>query len=132
MIEAEIDPRDLLEFNLDMDALKAAELLKGELGPFAKSVGVFAGKYAPPVPESTYVRTGHLDRNWYYKLLDRLSVEVGNLAFYAGYVHGDIEGYDLQVPWHGEHGWRRLKEEGEKSLKAFMRKLEEKIERIWK
>ena len=49
MIEAEIDPRDLLEFNLDMDRLKLEKLLEGELGPFAKQVGVFAGKYPPPV-----------------------------------------------------------------------------------
>ena len=132
MIEAEIDPHDLLEFNLDMDRLKTAELLEGELGPFAKSVGMFAGKYPPPVPESTYVRTGHLSESWYWRLLSPVSVEVGNLAFYAGYVHGDIEGYDLQVPWHGEHGWRRLKEEGEKSLVAFIRRMQEKIERIWK
>ena len=61
MIEAEIDPRDLLEFNLDMDRLKLEKLLEGELGPFAKQVGVFAGKYPPPVEGSTYVRTHHLD-----------------------------------------------------------------------
>jgi len=127
MIEAEIDPRDLLEFNLDMDRLKTEELLKGELGPFARSVGVFAGKYPPPVLDSTYIRTHHLDRSWYYKLLSPVSVEVGNLAFYAGYVHGRE-----QVPWHGEHGWRRLREEGQKSLVAFMRRMSEKAARIWR
>lgn len=128
MIEAEIDPRDLIEFNLDMDRLKLEKLLEGELGPFAKSVIGYAGKYPPPVEGSTYIRTGNLDRSWYYKLLDRLSIEVGNMAFYAGYVHGDEE----QVPWHGEHGWRRLREEGEKTLIAFIRKMEEKIDRIWR
>ncbi len=96
MIEAEIDPLDLIEFELDMSRLQMEHLLEGELEPFARAVGMSAGKYAPPVPESTYVRTENLSRSWYSKLLNKSSVEVGNLAFYAGWVHGGE-----QVPWHG-------------------------------
>lgn len=127
MIEAEIDPQDLREFYLDMDRLELENLLEGELGPFAQSVGVATGKYPPPVPGSAYERTGHLDRNWYYKLLSRLSVEVGNLATYAGYVHGRE-----QVPWHEAHGWRRLIEWGESGLVAFVEKMKRKIDQIWR
>ena len=126
MIEAEIDPRDLIEFNLDMDRLQMEELLEGELAPFAKAVGMSTGKYPPEVSGSTYVRTENLSRNWYTKLLDKRSVEVGNLAFYAGYVHGRE-----QVPWHGEHGWRELHEIGESSIVSFMRRIAEKAARIW-
>ena len=127
MIEAEIDPRDLREFMLDMDALHLERLLEGELGPFAKAVGVAAGKYPPPVSGSTYIRTHNLDRNWYYKLLSALSVEVGNLAVYAGYVHGHE-----QVDFHAAHGWRRLFEMGDTMLENFIEKLIRKAERIWK
>ena len=128
MIEAEIDPRDLRELLFDLDQLQTEELLKGELEPFARSVGKFAGKYPPPVPDSTYERKQHLQSSWYTRLLSPVSVEVGNLAHYAGWVHDVRE----QVPWHGEHGWRRLQEEVDKSIVAFMRKMLEKIERIWK
>jgi hypothetical protein len=127
MIEGEIDPRDLRELYFDLDALQVEELMEGELAPFAKAVGMHAGRYPDPVPDSDYIRTGNLSRSWYTKLLSRVSVEVGNLAVYAGYVH-DI---DDQVPWHGEHGWRRLQEDAEKTIVSFMRRMMEKIERIW-
>lgn len=128
MIEAEIDPNDLRELYFDLDALQIEELMEGELVPFAQAVIRHAGKYPPPVEGSSYIRTHHLDESWYYRLLSRVSIEVGNLAVYAGYVHDE----DDQVPWHGEHGWRRFQEDADKTIVAFMRRMLEKIERIWK
>ena len=127
MIEAEIEPDDLRSLNIAFKGLIPAEILKGELAPFAKQVGIVAGKYPPPVPSSRYVRTHHLDRSWYFRLLSPESVEVGNLATYAGWVHGP-----QQVDYHGAHGWRRLFEIADSMIIAFVRKIEAKVDRIWR
>ena len=127
MIEAEIPPEDLRELMLDLKGLRPEHLFKGHMGPFVKEIGMQTGKYPPPMADSAYVRTGHLGRSWYYNVIDSLSAEVGNLAIYAGWVHGP-----KQVDYHGAHGWRRLYEMGDKTMKAFVRKMEERIDRIWR
>lgn len=126
MIEAEIDPRDLREFNIDMKGLHPDKLFKGELLPFVKAVAKEAGHYPPDFPGNTYTRTGNLGRSWKYAVLSSTSAEVGNAAHYAGYVHGHE-----QISLHAGHGWRRLFEIGDKRLVAFIRKIEAKVSRLW-
>ena len=127
MIEAEIPPAELRELEKDIKALYPEKLLKGELGPFVKEVGAQVGKYPPPVPASSYTRTGHLGRSWVYNVINSLSAEVGNFAKYAGYVHGI-----RQVEQHRAHGWRRLFEMGGDMWDEFIDKLSEKAGRIWR
>lgn len=126
MIEAYIDPDDLRELTLDLARLKPENLLKGELLHFATTVGITAGKYAPNFPGNTYVRTGHLGRSWYSHALGDLAAEVGNLAIYAGWVHGP-----QQVAIHRAHGWRRLFEMGEEMLDDFVKKIADRAGEIW-
>ena len=127
MIEVEFTPESCEDVARALKALKPSNLLKGELEPFAREVGMQAGKYAPPVAGSTYIRTGHLGRNWFTQVLDPLSVRVGNLAVYAGWVHGEE-----QAEWHGRHGWRRLFDTGRDMLSGFIHRIGRKIDLIWK
>ena len=126
MIEAEINPNDLRELRIAMKGLQPEELLKGELMPFAKGVSEKAGWYPPDFPGNTYMRTGLLGRSWVYGLIDSLSVEVANMAYYAGYVHGPE-----QYPVHRAHFWRRLYEVADDKIDEFIQKINDKIERIW-
>lgn len=126
MITAEIDPRDLREFLVDMKGLRPEELFKDEWLPFVKAVGEEAGEYPPDFPGNTYDRTGNLGRNWKYAVLSPTSAEVGNPAVYAGYVHGRE-----QIELHAGHGWRRLFEIGDKRLVEFIKKIEAKVSRLW-
>ena len=108
MIKAEIDPRDLLSFKVAMKGLRPAELFRDEWLPFVRGVRVEAGAYPPDFPGNTYDRTGNLGRNWMYAVLSPLSAEVGNAAWYAGFVHGRDDQWEL----HASHGWKRLFEIG--------------------
>ena len=126
MINAEIDPRDLREFQVAMRGLHPRKLFKGEWLPFVRAVSVETGHYPPDFPGNTYSRTGNLGRNWRYAVLSPLSAEVGNAAIYAGYVHGQE-----QVSVHASHGWRRLFEIGDKRLAAFIEKIAAKVSRLW-
>jgi hypothetical protein len=48
--------------------------------------------YAPPPPNSTYVRTGRLGANWGLRRAGKLSVAFTNATPYAGYVVGGNDG----------------------------------------
>lgn len=47
------------------------------------------GNYAPPPPNSTYIRTGRLGANWGIQRLSKLAVQFFNLTSYVAYVVGD-------------------------------------------
>jgi hypothetical protein len=61
-----------------------------------------------------------------YAVLNSTSAEVSNAATYAGYVHGEE-----QIALHGKHGWKRLFDVGEERLVDFIKKMVDKVERIW-
>ena len=127
MIEAEFDSLEIKMLLQDLKGLRPENLLKGELAPFALAVGKQIGRYPPDFPGNTYRRTQHLSRNWYYELIDPLAIELGNLARYAGWVHGP-----KQVSLHAGHGWKRLFEEAPKYVAAFLRKIATKAGRKWR
>jgi hypothetical protein len=126
MIEAEIPPAELRELMIDLHNLHPSILLQGKLGPFMRDIRDETMVYPPPV-ESPYVRTGKLGEKWFYNVIDSLSAEVGNYAKYAGWVHGP-----MQVEVHRGHGWRRLLEIGDEKSKAFIKMIEDKVDRIWR
>ena len=70
----------------------------------------------PPQRSPTYQRTRHLQRSWYDRVSPN-SVEVGNTADYAGYVHST----GRQAWFHAETGWA-LFEQGIAKAMAQMNK----------
>ena len=127
MIKAEIHPDDLRRFKVDLKGLKPEKVLPPILGPFGRAVVEKAGWYPPDFPDNTYVRTGHLGRSWYYKLIGSLEVEVGNTAVYAGWVHGPE-----QISIHAGHKWRRLFETGDKMINGLIEKIADRVGQLWR
>jgi hypothetical protein len=127
MIEAEIPPEELRELYIDLKGLHPTVLFQGKLGPFMRDIRDETMVYPPPNAESAYVRTDHLKGKWFYNVIDSLSAEVGNFAKYAGYVHGPG-----QVAVHRATGWKRLYEIGDEKSKAFIKMIEDKIDKIWR
>ncbi len=123
MIEAHIDPTDLRELERDLRALRRDMLLRHELDPLGKRVIRKAGQYPPP---SGYPRTGHLGRSWWYNALGT-TLEVGNLAVYAGWVHGEE-----QLAYHRLRGWKRIYGIMIDETSKLIDKLERKVERLWR
>ena len=124
MIKAEIDPRDLREMHRDLDALHPKELLRGEQDPMGRSVIRDAGVYPPAGIGNK--RTGELGRKWYHRV-HGLDLTVGNLAVYAGYVHGEE-----QRSYHGLRGWKRLFKVAVTQADKLYKKLERKVDQIWR
>ena len=125
MIEAEINPRDLLEFHIAMDHLYPEKILEGEWRPFLVPLKRELRTYPPKLPGQKYVRTFNLKRNWQYAVLSPTSAEVTNAASYAGWVQG-IEQADIHVG-----RWSRMVDVGTKHLAEFVEKLAAKAGRVW-
>ena len=126
MIEAKIEPRDLMSLNLAMTKLDAEVLLQGEWDPFLVRVVDVVGKYPPDFPGNTYKRTGHLGDSWHKEVINPLSAQVQNVAIYAGWVHGHE-----QQAGHAGHGWVHLYEKAKWLLGFLIEKIGDKAERIW-
>jgi len=124
MIKAEIRASDLAELKRDLKALQLKNLLRGELDPLGASIIQKAGAYPPPTANSR--RTGRLGRSWQSKVWD-MKLEVENYASYAGYVHGEE-----QTATHRATGWKRLFEVASTQTDKLMKKLSDKIDRIWR
>jgi hypothetical protein len=75
------------------------------------------GNYAPPPPNSTYIRTGRLGANWGLRRVGRTAVEFFNLTSYARYVVGNAAGGG-QAAIHVGRWW------------LGRRKIEQRIERL--
>jgi len=123
MIEAHIDPRQLAELNRDLKALRPENLVGPELDPMGRRVIKTAGVYPRSVG---YPRTGHLGRSWYHRLYG-LDLTIGNLAVYAGYVHGEE-----QTARHKQTGWKRVFDVAMDEASKLLKKLEDKAVRIWR
>ncbi len=123
MIKASFKPGQIKELHKDLDAMRPKKLLKRRLDPLAKEVIEHAGAYPPPVSGSQ--RTGHLRREWFYEL-HGLDAEIGNLASYAGYVHGDE-----QTSVHKRHGWKQIMDVAVDEVDNLIKKLMTKIGRMW-
>ena len=125
MIEAEVNPRDLMEFHLAVDGLDPDKLLQGEWLPFLRGIHYDIKPYPPMLPKQKYKRTGHLGNSWEYEVLNPRAAEIGNVARYAGYVQG-VE----QAAIHTGR-WKRLVDVGERALEEFLERLAKKVDRIW-
>ena len=123
MITAEIDKNDLRELQRDLHVLRPENLLKSELSPFAVGVIKETGMYPPSVG---YPRTGHLGRSWSH-VIHKRGVDIVNAATYAGWVHGEE-----QVSFHAVHGWKQLTKVALSHIDKLIKRLEAKVERIWK
>ena len=125
MIEASIDPKDLLEFHIAMDHLHPDKLMGDEWRPFLVPLQRELRTYPAPPDGSRYIRTFNLKRNWQYAVLSPTAAEIGNAATYAGWVQG-VE----QAAIHQDR-WSRMVDIGEKHLAALIEKLGKKVDRIW-
>ena len=124
MLEIKINPVQLRELHKDIKALRPKKLLKQRLNPLGKQVIKIAGEYPPPI--STSRRTGRLGRSWYHRL-HGLDLKIGNLATYAGYVHGE-----QQTEVHKQTGWKRVMEVMDDEVSKLIKKLGTKVNKLWK
>ena len=124
MIKAEIKASDLAELKRDLKALQLKNLLRGELDPLGASIIQKAGAYPPPTANSR--RTGRLGRSWQSKVWG-MNLEVENYAHYAGYVHGEE-----QTARHEQTGWKRLFGVAQTEAEKLMKRLSDKVGRIWR
>ena len=122
MISVEIDPDDLRELMKDLKALRPDNLVKPNLDPMGKKIIQIAGKYPPP---SGYPRTGHLGRSWIHQVFG-LDLKIGNLASYAGWVHGQE-----QITVHRNRGWKRVFEVMEEQVSKLLDKIQKEIDKLW-
>jgi len=124
MTELQYDDRQLKEIVRALQKLYPRRILPPLLNDFGGRVIREMEVYPPPAENSE--RTGQLGRSWYHKVFG-LDVTIGNLATYAGYVHGEE-----QRPYHGARGWKKLlgvvEDEADKLVKA----IERKIDAIWR
>ena len=127
MIDAKINPKDVLKLKIAMRNLDPKMLFEGEWDPLLNKTVDVVGTYPPDFIGNTYKRTGNLGRNWRGRVNNPLSAQVENLAVYAGYVHGHE-----QIALHAGHGWKNLYSEGEKLAAEFIKKIAEKVDRIWR
>ena len=123
MIEAQFDPRQLAELNRDLQALHPKKLVGPELDPMGRRIIKTAEVYPAPVGG---IRTGHLGRSWYHRLYG-LDLTIGNLAVYAGYVHGEE-----QTARHAQTGWKRVFDVAVDEASKLLKKLEDKAVAIWR
>jgi hypothetical protein len=123
MIDIQINPTDLREFNRDMQAIRPKKLVGPELDPLGKRIIRVAKQYPASVG---YPRTGRLGRSWYHHVFG-LDLKIGNSAYYAGYVHGPG-----QIQTHRKHGWKRVLDVMSDEMSKFMKKIEDKLEKIWR
>lgn len=82
--------------------------------------------YAPPPPNSTYVRTGRLGANWGLRRAGKLSVAFTNATPYAGYVVGGNDG-GRQAAIHAGRWWiayKRISDRTDKLVEKIERKVD--------
>ena len=123
--EAYIDPKDLAEFHIAMDNLDPDKVLASEWRNLLVPMKRELRDYPPMLPNQKYKRTMNLRRNWQYAVLSPRAAQMENLAKYAGWVQG-VE----QAGIH-EGRWTKAIPLAEKHLEAWVKKLAEKIGRVW-
>ena len=77
--------------------------------------------YAPPPPNSTYIRTGRLGANWGMMRRGKTGVVFYNMTAYAGYVVGDKDGR-RQASIHAGR-WRLARKRTEAAIPEAQRRI---------
>jgi len=120
-----IDPKDLAEFNICMENLDPAEVLKDEWRGFLVPLKREFRNYPPELANQKYKRTYNLKQNWQYAVLNPTTAEITNMATYAGWVQG-VE----QAGIH-EGRWPVAVEVADTRLEEWISKLSAKFGKIW-
>ena len=147
MIDIQVEATDLAEIFRRLDKLQMPDLAKPALTLIGQSIQSKVKVYPPTIDRATsmalygrwykrgtgtilesgktYFTSEKLGERWYRRVFSNY-VEVGNLASYAGWVHGPD-----QVPYHKERGWKQLLVVATEELPELLRKILEQITRIW-
>lgn len=136
MIEFDITTKGIPAVMKTLDGLAGFETELGNImGEWAKETldddlyGMT--NYAPPLPNSTYVRTGNLGRNWGLRRGGKLSVVFQNPTDYAGWVVGDNDG-GRQAAIHAGRWWiaRKKVEDRVPALEVKIERHIDKLDRL--
>jgi len=76
-------------------------------------------------PSSGRQTSERLSTKWYHTVYPDY-LKIGNVATYAGYVHGEE-----QNPIHGHRGWKKLLDVAKEQLPGIIKKLEAQALKIW-
>jgi len=148
-VELQINNADLAGLIRALDKIGDPKLLKASFDAMGQEVIDKAGKYPsksiandPSNPSGHWYERGFgtryasgkgyqtsedLGKRWYQTTFPSY-LEVGNLASYAGYVHGTDE---EQMPYHKARGWKQLLATAEDVLPSIVEKLSAQIGKIW-
>jgi len=124
MVELKLDSAQLGRLLQKLDRLNLQDLAGPLLAETGEAIQRKAGAYPAPVPGS--VRTGHLGASWYQTVFPGY-LEVGNLAVYAGWMHGS----SYQRARAKRRGWKLLLPTARAELPELMRKLRARIQAVW-
>ena len=127
MVTIEWDPADLRGLNSALLATMPENFIDQDLEISGKKVKREASVYPSDFPGNTYRRTGRLKAGWYSRMVQGHAVAVGNVVDYSDWVQGDA-----QIELHTYHGWRRLRSLIEEELDYLAKRIEARLERIWR
>jgi len=140
-LQMELDSNDLRRLKRSLQRLGEPDLLKGALSRIGLEVKAVTAHYPPELPRgAVYYERGwgwvvngvkqektseDLKGRWYVKAFPSY-VEIGNLASYAGWVHGDA-----QKGYHQAHGWLKLYDVALDKLPKLIEEAKAQIRKIW-
>ena len=123
MVEIEINDVQLADLLKKLDRLNMREITGPVFEPIGQDIQSKTAAYPAPVPGD--VRTGHLGASWYHTVFPEY-LKVGNLATYAGWVHGPDQRVRAK-----RRGWKQLLQTAKAELPELLQKLEARILAIW-
>lgn len=142
-LQMEIEPASLARLKRTMDKLGRPEVMQPLMKAIALDIKGKAKKYPPAIPRRTvgwwYERgygwqldgvrkeqtSERLGDKWYVKAFPTYA-EIGNLASYAGWVHGDVQRYT-----HQKRGWKKLYDVALDEMPALLRAAAAHCRKIW-
>jgi hypothetical protein len=142
-LQMELDSNDLRRLNMALRRLGEGDLLAPQLKMIGGDVMRIASKYPPALPfnpngwwwergwgwwaygEKQAKTSDDLASKWYVKAFPSYA-EIGNLASYAGWVHGDA-----QRAVHQRTGWLKLYDVALDNMPKLIEKAKANIRAIW-
>jgi hypothetical protein len=140
-LQMELDSADLRRLDRALKRLGQSDLLEAQLKAIAQDIMGKTSKYPPAPPRGpVYYERGwgwvvngvkqektseDLKGRWYVKAFPSYA-EIGNLASYAGYVHGDV-----QTAQHQRTGWLKLYDVALDNMPKLVEKAKANIRAIW-
>jgi len=142
-MQMEIEPASLARLKRTMDKLGHPEVMQPVMKLIAHDIMTKTRAYPPEVPRRTvgwWYERGYgwqldgvrqkqtsedLKSKWYVKAFPTYA-EIGNLARYAGWVHGDVQRYV-----HQKRGWKKLYDVALDEMPALLRAAAAHCRKIW-